>query len=395
MSPTPNGPTPVGSALPTVTPIRVGFVLHVMQVAGAEVLVAETIRRLRGEINPVILCLDSVGTLGERLRADGTEVVVIGRRPGLDHRAILHMASAIKERGIELVHAHQYTPFFYGALGARLSGRAPKVIFTEHGRHFPDVVGAKRRFVNRWVLDRLADRVNGVCAFSVRALSDNDGFRHARIEVIPNGIDAARYGTALDRRAARIRLCLDPDRRAIVHIARFHPVKDQTTLLRAFAALAASNAETDLVLVGDGPLRTELESLSCELGIAHRVHFLGIRDDVPEVLAAADVFVLSSLSEGASITLLEAMASSLPVVVTDVGGSPEIVRDTVDGLLTPRGDADAMARAIRRLLDDPSAASSMGRSGATRIRSVYRLDTTVQRYFQMYRELCRPAVAAD
>jgi len=153
--------------------IKVGFVLHVMNVAGAEVLVAETVRRLRARIAPVIFCIDEVGALGQRMREEGVDVIAFDRRPGLDLRVAWRMAAEIRARALDVVHAHQYTPFFYGSIAARLSHVRPRVIFTEHGRHFPDVVSPKRWIINRVVFDRLADNVNAVCEFSARALRDN------------------------------------------------------------------------------------------------------------------------------------------------------------------------------------------------------------------------------
>ncbi len=143
-------------------------------------------------------------------------------------------------------------------------------------------------------------------------------------------------------------------------VARFHPVKDHATLLRAFAAVAAARDNVDLLLVGDGPLRGELERLTRQLGIQSRVRFLGVRSDVPDLLRAVDLFTLTSVSEAASLTLLEAMASFLPVVVTAVGGNPEIVRHEKEGLLVPRADAPATAAALLRLLGDPVTAGRHG-----------------------------------
>src|SRR5262245_52598650 len=270
-----------------------------MNVAGAEVLVAETIRRLASRIEPVIFCIDEVGALGMRMREEGVDVVAFHRRPGLDLGVSRRMAAEIRTRGLDVVHAHQYTPFFYASIAARLSRVGPRVIFTEHGRHFPDVVSIKRRLINFFVFDRLADEVNAVCEFSARALRDKDGFVRRPIEVIPNGIDLPRYA-GVDRAAARATLGLDPVRRYVATVARFHPVKDHQTLLRGFAEVAAARADVDLLLVGDGPLRPELERLVAELAIAHRVRFLGVRDDVENVLRASDVFALTSLSEAAS-----------------------------------------------------------------------------------------------
>jgi N-acetyl-alpha-D-glucosaminyl L-malate synthase BshA len=358
-----------------------------MQTAGAEMLVAETIRRLARRIDPVVFCLDGVGALGEQLLGEGVEVVVLDRRPGRDWRVAWRLAREVRSRRIQLLHAHQYTPFFYAALAKTLAGGRARLVFTEHGRHYPDVVSRSRRLVNAWVFDRMADAVNGVSAFSTRSLADLDGFSRDRLEVIENGIEVQRYLPCTERRQLRRRLGLDADRRYIAHIARFHPVKDQATLLRAFARIAVVRDGVDLLMVGDGPLRPSLEELARSLGVASRVRFLGVRTDVPDILGCADVFALTSLSEAASLTLLEAMASAVPVVVTAVGGNPEIVRHGIDGLLVPRGDEPAIASAILQILADPSMAEAMGREAAARASSHYRLEQTIERYHDLYSRL--------
>ncbi len=362
---------------------RVGFVLHVMQVAGAEVLVAETIRRLGNTIVPVVLCLDGIGQLGEQIRLEGVPVVELHRQPGLDLALPRRLAAEVDRHDLDVIHAHQYTPFFYTAL-ARLFVRRPvHVMFTEHGRHFPDVVSVKRRLVNRLVLTRFADEINGVSQFSVDSLATIDGFASRPLDVIPNGIDPWRYAQGT-REDAKARLGLDGTRRYIACIARFHPIKDHAMLLRAFARVASEVPDVDLLLAGDGPLRPQLTEQVTALGIAGRVQFMGVRSDVPEILRAVEIFALTSIAEAASITLLEAMASECPVVVTRVGGNPEIVDDQVHGLLVPRGDADAAATAFLKLLTNPEQAHAMGREGRARVLERYQLDTTVATYFARY-----------
>lgn len=368
-------------------PIRVAFVVHLMQVAGAEVLVRETIRRLGPRIAPTIFCLDAVGRIGEEMVAEGADLVCFGRKPGRDWGVGRKIAAAVNERGIEVVHAHQYTPFFYSALAKPLCGFRPKLILTEHGRHYPDRVSPLRRAVNRLALDRLADAVTACCRFSAIGLSRTDGFAGARIEVIENGIEVDRYGPPADKALAKDDVGLETDRRYLIHVARHHPVKDQATLLRGFAAAAPDLPGVDLLMVGDGPLRAELEALAAELRVADRVRFLGIRTDIPELMRAADAFALTSLSEAASLTLLEAMASGLPAIVTNVGGNPEIVRHEREGLLFPRGDAPACADAIRRVFRDPELAARLGTAGRARAVERYQLGRTVDAYFELYRRL--------
>jgi glycosyltransferase involved in cell wall biosynthesis len=362
-------------------------VLHALHVAGAEVLVVETIRRLAGHIRPTVFCLDAVGELGHQLRREGVEVICLDRKPGRDWGVAWRMARAVRARHVEILHAHQYTPFFYAALAKLLSGTWPRVILTEHGRHDPDPVKPLRRAANRLVLDRLADAVNACCAFSARRLQSVDGFAGRRLEVIENGIAVQRYARPVDRAALRRGLGLDPGRNYVIHVARCHPVKDQAMLLRAFREVAAARGDVDLLFAGDGPLRPDLEALAGQLGIADRVRFLGVRHDVPDLLNAADLFVLTSVSEAASLTLLEALAARRPVVVTAVGGNPEIVRDGVEGLLVPRGDFQAAGQAMLKLLGDPALAKRMGEAGAVRVAEHYRLERTIARYHQLYQRL--------
>ncbi|MDB5311382.1 MAG: epsD 1 [Gemmataceae bacterium] len=364
-------------------PLRVGFVLHVMQVAGAEVLTREMVRRLAGRVVPTIFCLDAVGRIGEEMVRAGVDLVCFDRKPGRDWGVSRRMARAVRARRLDVVHAHQYSPFFYAALAKLLCPR-PKLVLTEHGRHYPDAVSPVRRAVNRLALDRLADAVTACCHFSAGGLSKADGFAGGRIEVIENGIEVDRYGPAADKPGLRQALGLEPDRKYVIHVARHHPVKDQPTLLRGFAAAVPGLPGTDLLMVGDGPLRAELENLAVELRIPDRVKFLGIRSDIPDLMRAADVFALTSLSEAASLTLLEAMATGLPAVVTAVGGNGEIVRHEREGLLFPRGDVAGCAAAFRRLFRERELAAKLGAAGRARARERYRLDRTVEEYYRLY-----------
>lgn len=371
-------------------PLRVAFVVHLMQVAGAEVLVRETIRRLKGRITPTVFCLDAVGRIGEELVAEGVDLVCFGRKPGRDFGVSRRIARAIRARDIRVVHAHQYTPFFYSALAKPLCAFRPKIVLTEHGRHYPDRVSPLRRAVNRLVLDRLADAVTACCHFSKDGLVKTDGFAGARIGVIENGIEVDAYGPPADKALAKEDAGLDPNRRYLIHVARHHPVKDQATLLRGFARAAPDLPGVDLLMVGDGPLRGELEALAVELRVPDRVKWLGIRTDIPDLMRAADAFALTSLSEAASLTLLEAMASGLPTVVTAVGGNPEIVRPEREGLLFPRGDAAGCASAIRRLFADDELAARLGAAGRARAVERYQLSATVEAYYDLY---CRLAAS--
>jgi N-acetyl-alpha-D-glucosaminyl L-malate synthase BshA len=358
-----------------------------MQVAGAEVLVAEIIRRLRDSMEPTIFCLDAIGPLGKALQDEGVDVVCLNRKPGRDWGVGKRLAAVAKEKKIEVMHAHQYTPFFYSALAKAWGGANYKLILTEHGRHFPDAVSFKRRLANRWVLSRYLDAINACCQFSATALASNDGFTTLPIEVIENGIEWERYQTHSNKTTLRASLGLDANRKYVACVARFHPIKDHTSLLQGYSQVAKQRTDADLLLIGDGPRREELQTLVQQLGIQNRVQFLGVRSDVADLLQAVDVFALTSLCEAASLTLLEAMAAGLPVVVTDVGGNPEIVRQENEGLLVPRQDATAIGNALIRILSDATLANRMGQAGKQRVKETYSLERTIERYHQLYQRL--------
>ena len=173
-------------------------------------------------------------------------------------------------------------------------------------------------------------------------------------------------------------------------VGRLDPVKDQGTLVRAFAALCASHPEQAerlrLVIVGDGSTRAGLEQLAREEGLAGRTWFAGARDDVPELMRALDVFVLPSLAEGISNTIMEAMATGLPVVATDVGGNAELVVEGQTGYLVPRDDPRAMATALARYLQQAEQLQRHGEASRARAESTFSLPVMVNRYREVYRQ---------
>ncbi len=348
----------------------IAHVLHRLYLAGAEVLAADLARRMRGRYTFVFFCLDEVGPLGEQLRGEGFAVLNLGRRPGVDRAVARRMRSLIAEHRVLLLHAHQYTPFFYAAAGrGLLRPGGPAILFTEHGRHYPDQRKLKRVLANRLLLRR-RDRVTAVGEFVKQALVANEGIAAKRIEVIRNGIDPAAFAAG-DRVAARAalrrELNLPADAAVVLHVARFHPVKDHATGLRAFAHAAKRAPMAVLLLAGDGEKRGAIESLARELGVAERVRFLGVRSDVARLVGGSDVFMLSSVSEGISVTLLEAMAASLPIAATAVGGNGEVVAHDHTGLLSPRGDADALGENLARLLNDADLRARFGEAGRARL----------------------------
>lgn len=373
---------------PAANRIRVGFVLHVMQVAGAEVLVTQMIDQLSNDIEPTIFCLDSTGALGEKLLTRGIPVVVLGRKPGMDLQVAKKLSAEVYKRRIQVLHAHQYTPFFYSALSRIRYGAKTKILFTEHGRHYPDIVSTKRRLANRWLLQRYAEVSTACCDFSAAALRNNEGF--PRAITLRNGVDLTKLcprGNRSERTVLREKLGMSASTPYAACIARFHPVKDHPTLIRAWKTVVEKLPEAKLLFIGDGEQRSSCEKLSHELGLTDSIEFWGIRDDIPVILQAIDTFALTSVSEAASLTLLEAMASGVPSVLTDVGGNAEHVRHGEEGFLAPRGCSKEIARHLILLLSDGQLANAMGLKARHRVEQNFNLKDVIEEYANYYRAL--------
>jgi glycosyltransferase involved in cell wall biosynthesis len=236
--------------------------------------------------------------------------------------------------------------------------RIPRVIYTDHGRDGP--LRPREQWLNR-LLSALVQGFVAVSAARREDLATNEGISRSRIQVIYNGVELIDESTMAERKAAEAKIGLPPDRLLIGIVARLEPIKDHANLLRALRRVISEVPDAYLLVIGDGPEGPGLRELAVALGVQEHIRFLGFRDDVPLLLQLLDVFVLCSLAEGLSMTLVEACAASLPIVATAVGGNPEVIRDGWNGRLVPSGDPDALAAAIIGLLTRREEAASMGR----------------------------------
>lgn len=370
----------------------IAHVLHRLDRAGAEVLAAGLAGALRDRYRFVFLCLDGLGPLAEALAADGFVVEALGRQPGIDRRLAKRLRSRLEAHDAQLVHAHQYTPFFYSAMSRGIfNPSAPRrpILFTEHGRHYPDTPSLKRTLANKLLL-RKPDRVTAVGRFVKQALIQNEAIPPDRITVIYNGIDPGPEPTDQDRVLARERLGIDAHRPLVMHVARFHPVKDHATAIRAFARLHADRPDALLVLVGGGEGRSAIEAQAAELNLADAVRFTGPVDNARELIPAADLCILTSLSEGVSVTLLEAMAAAKPVLATDVGGNPEVVTHNRTGALAPRGDDARLAQAMHELLAHPAYTQrQLGSAGRAKLLEQFTAERMHNDYASCYQAMLR------
>jgi glycosyltransferase involved in cell wall biosynthesis len=355
-------------------------------VGGAEILAAQLARRLKEWYRHIFVCLDELGTLGQALRSEGFQVAVLGRQPGWDWRCMLRLAGLLRRERVDLVHAHQYTPFFYALIGRLLSRQVP-VLFTEHGRHFPDYPRRKRMVANRLLLGR-RDRVVGVGRAVRQALIANENIPAERVGMIYNGINLAPFVNGPpDRVAVRRELDVGAEDLVIFQVARLDYLKDHATAIRTLKRVASCYPGVRLVLIGEGPEMKAIHDLVRQHGLDGNVRFLGLRSDVARLLPAGDLFLLTSISEGIPLTLIEAMAASLPVVSTNVGGVAEVVGDGQAGLLAPAGDDVQLAQNILRLATNPVLRRQMGQLGRVRSTTMFSETQMHGLYLRLYHEM--------
>jgi sugar transferase (PEP-CTERM/EpsH1 system associated) len=318
-------------------------------------------------------------SLKQRLRPD-IPLFEFRRRPGNDPVLVGQLYRLFRKERPHVLHTHRWATLCEGLIAARLAG----VPFIVHGEHGTLETRGRNVLVQRWLWGRV-DRLLSVSSRLAERMSREVGFPLDRITVIRNGVDLGRFGPH-DKTAARAALGLAPDELVIGTVGRLVAVKDQATLLRSFAILRDRGLMFSAMIAGAGPLHQDLLAQKQALGL-EKVHFLGNRHDVETVLAAFDVFVLSSQSEGLSNTIQEAMASGLPVVATRVGGADELVMEHESGVLIPPGDPDALAQALHAMALDPAVRERMGAAGRRRALALFGLDGMIRAYENMYLSL--------
>ena len=350
---------------------------------GAERLAAVVAMKLDPARFESVLCASrqtDEPLLDRELEEAGIGVLALGRRSTLDLLAWRPLVSLLRD-GVDVVHAHMFGSNVWGTVLGRLSG-VPVVVAHEHTWSFQG--RPLRRFLDRELVARWADVFVAVSGEDRRKMIEVEGVDPAKIRLIPNGIPSPANGAGAD---VRTELGIEPSAPVLGVVCELRAQKALEVLFEAAALLLAEFPTLKVLVAGDGPERARLEEGARRLGVANTVLFLGIRRDVPAVLAAVDVAVLSSDYEGSPLSVMEYMAAAKPVVSTRVGGVPELVKDDVHGLLVEPRDPEALAEAVARLLRDPALAKRLGAVGRKRQQREFSLEAMVRRIEDLYEEL--------
>lgn len=352
---------------------------------GLEHVVADLARTGRDAGHRVtVLCLERKGTLAGTLEELGITVLSLVKPAGLQmaamRRALRPLLAKLRP---DVVHSHQVGVLFYVAPAARAVG-VPVVVHTEHGKHFGD--RAKIRWLGRFAAWH-SDRYFCVSRDIAEAVMRKKITSRRKVAVVPNGIDTAKFGSGGDAATVRREFDIPADAPVIGTVGRLAEIKRQDLLIRAFAKLVAQMPAAHLLLVGEGPLRNDLEHLAAGLGVSGRVRFAGYREDRERLYHAMNVFTLTSRSEGMPLSVLEAWAAGVPVVAACVGGLPELIDDDVTGVLVGGADPQQWASELRGMLRDPERSQRIVTAGRRRVEERHSLLSMQRHYESHYRDV--------
>lgn len=347
-------------------------VIHVslgLDMGGMEKLLVEFARHTdRNRFDLKFISLTNRGETAEQIEKLGWPVTTLDVSPGVRPVIFFKLVRLFRQARAGIVHTHNTKPLLYAVPAAQLAG-VQRVIHTRHGRRH----GATRR--QDYLFNLAAGRADRIVSVSsdIAELAAGEGLPRKKLVTIHNGIDLSLFPATVPQPSG-----------PVVFVGRLSPEKDIPTLLRAAAIAVNEEPSFRLHLAGAGPSLGELQSLAEKLGLGERVVFLGQRNDVAEILAGASLFVLSSVTEGISLALLEAMARGLPVVATAVGGNAEVIVDGETGMLVSPQSPAELAAAMLQVYRRPELARRMGAAGRKRVEARFDSRMMVARYESLY-----------
>jgi glycosyltransferase involved in cell wall biosynthesis len=367
--------------------MRVMFLSTSMGMGGADkqLLSAAQLMQAQG-YDVCIVSLTELGPMGLEARSQGIRTESLDMRRGVpDPRGLIRLIRLVRAWRPDVLHSHMVHANLMARV-VRLFARIPVMISTIHNIYEGGPLWMAAYRISNGLVDHM----------TIISEAAADRFVKERIvprellTCVPNGVDTERFRQVAPGTRAALRSSIGVKDHEFVWLAvgRFELATDYPNMLRAFAQVRQRESSAVLLLVGHGSLQVETESLAQSLGLGDRVRFLGVRSDVPEVMASADGYVMSSAWEGMPIALLEAAAAGLPIVATRVGGNHEVVRDGESGYLVPPRDHEALGQAMLRLMQQaPEERRAMGERGREHVRVHYGLGRVVERWEDLYRQV--------
>ena len=357
-----------------------------MGMGGADKLLLTAAQTMRSRGNEVmIVSLTALGPMGLQAQELGipTESLNMGRGVP-DPRGLVRLVRLVRSWRPDVVHSHMVHANLMARV-LRLFVRIPVMISTIHNIY----EGGRARMTGYRLTNSLVDHITIVSEAAADRFVKEGIVPRNLLSVVPNGVDVELFESVPASTRDGLRASLGVAQKFVwLAVGRYEVAKDYPNMLRAFSAVQQRRPDAVLLIVGRGSLQGETETLAAELGLGDSVRFLGVRHDVPEVMSAADGYVMSSAWEGMPMVLLEAAAAGLPIVATRVGGNHEVVRNQETGYLVSERDADALADAMGRLMELPEhQRRSMGARGREHVRTHYGLQRVAEQWEALYREV--------
>ncbi len=363
--------------------LRILHITHSLNIGGLERVVLDLAKgfKKRGHIVG-ICCLDGKEPLGKEAEDEGIKVISLNKKPGITWSIPLRIAKIINEGKFNLIHTHNEAGLVYGVPAAFLA-RISNIIHTEHGKEpgYDDKNALK--IAEKFLLKKVKHVVT-VSHDLKKKIVASSRIDKSKVLVIPNGIDVEYFHQPQFREEKRKTYGIGQDDFVIGNIARMVPLKNHRFLISIFKQLVRDHPELKLILVGDGPIRHELKAYSESLGLSNSAIFLGERKDVAALLSIFDLFILPSLTEGISITLIEALAARIPVIASDVGGNSEIIENGKTGLLMPLDQTQSWIKAIRSLVESEEKRISLLGNAKTEVTKRFSLGRMIENYQKVY-----------
>lgn len=367
--------------------MNITHVVENLNRGGLERMVLDLVQRQQQQGHQCqVVCLYETGSLAHELDIAGIPVVACHKGRGIDLRALARARWAIDRHDTDVLHTHNAVAHYQAVIASCGLG-VLRVLNTRHGMG-AGVRTGRKEWLYRRALSR-TDLVVTVCEAARRNGLSRGMFPPPKTRVVPNGIAVERFRPASQALRQQVLKMLDlpEDAFLIGNVGRLNWTKDQAGLIQAFRLVHARHPSARLLLIGDGELRADLEQRAHDEGVRDAVHFLGDRNDVRDLLPGLDLFVMSSVSEGYSMALLEACAVALPIVATDVGGNSEIIDTGRTGQLVPPGEPDALAEAMLQLLERPHLASTYGQAARAWVEKHGSLEAMTDRYERLYQAM--------
>jgi glycosyltransferase involved in cell wall biosynthesis len=361
-----------------------------LDVGGLERIVVDLVRiGRRSGLDVNVLCLERPGLLAPEATAQGASVFCLNKPAGIIPETVNRAAEYLSQTAPDVIHAHQVGALWYVGQAARRAGTSV-VIHTEHIDNVAKATGWWKKIKCRALWRRAARFADFFCCVSADiAVSAARWWTVPRrkIKIVLNGVDTDYSLDSASAASLRDQMGIGADVKVIGSVGRLNEVKCHDLLVRAFAQVQRTFSNAHLLIVGDGPEMSRLKLLAEHLGIQSAVTFAGYQPNPERFLGIMDVFALSSRLEGLPLVLLEAWAAQLPIVSTAVGGIPDLITHSVDGVLIPEGNEAALVEELAALLRDPIKAKALGQNGREVVRARFSVDRMANDYQKLYEEL--------